>query len=238
MRNLLKLTYSELRGLGHRPWPWIILGIVLATYQLGFWMDVFTDSRFDPHRLDERLHRGVSIFSWFGWGPAFAAILMVSTLRGGWQENPVLPQLLARLGAVTTVLALLPAAAFLLSFAAAGLADVIPNAPEPGRGYGEYHSWTGTLGLYGRSLFALTAYALYPAMLTALGMPRQAAAALVALLGALETLLILHLTIGWVEALHWVYGISLNQMYVFWRVRDTIGSMENLLGMPDDMQGP
>ena len=231
------LAWSQARLFTKRPWPWIFLGIMLVTTQVGFWTDIFWDSRFDPHEVDARFSRGVSVLNYFAFGPVFAAALMASLLRTGWKEGSVALQLAVRLLVVIACLATLPIFAFLVSFPAALLADAIPFSPEPGRGYSEYYSWSKSFDRYGRTLFALIPYALLSALIASLISSRVVAAAIVAAFAVIETM-ILDFTIGWFDSLEWIFGLSISHMYYYWiDQEDAIWSMKNILGLSDDVQG-
>ena len=213
------------------------MGVILLTTQLGFWTGVFSDTRFNPSELDARFTSGVTVLNWFGYGPIFAAGLMASLLRTGWKDMSIVLQITTRLLVVITWLAIMPVVTFLVSFPTALLEDLLPFAPEPGRGYTEYNSWSKTFDIYGRTLFALIPYALLSALIACLITSRVAAVVIVGVLAIFETI-ILDLTIGWFDSLNWIFGLSLKDMYYFWiQQEDAIWSMKHILGLSEDVQG-
>ena len=167
------LTRWEWFKLRHRWIPWILLGFVLVTSQLVFWLVAVLSDDFSFHSPAENMATGLEFASLFS---AFIAVILAASVAGseyGWGTlRPVLSKGAGRWPFLTSKLAvvLLFTAALLLILSvtlmiSGFIAEAVLTAPEA---EGDI-SWLDLLAVYCRMVYGLLPYialALFMVVLT------------------------------------------------------------------------
>ena len=208
--------------------------ILLLCTQAGFWIDAQNNWGFDPMNLGGALllSVGTALF----WVPVVFILLVAGTQREGWLRTGIAVALSSRLTAAALMfLAMTGAAAVLLVPAVlTGLLTLDWNETVVLR-------WS-TLGYVlehlSRALWVGSAYGALCAFLTVLFRSRGVGASVAVALAFVERLAADAVARPF-TSLSWVDGFSLGAMYQHWLGDQTLvlGSMTNVLGLEDGLQG-